>query len=127
MRLSKSEIQKQIEDLVNVASAPQTLEALKQLADAPEGRRSAVAEEFTSPKALAAKGVEIPDGMRVSLRTFEAATDKTLSWYTYDSATGREMIHDPDALPLGTTICASVGFFVCVSVGREFGDNDEQQ
>lgn len=128
---SQSEIKRQIEELTNFASAQPTLEALQKVSDAPEADRSRLAEELVTPKALAAKGVPLPKDTRVSLRVFEKPTNKSLGAYTYNTATGEQALTGKQAFEKqasaakarSITVCASAGYFICVSVG---GDTSSQ-
>lgn len=127
MHLSQAEMKRQIEQLTEIASAPETLQALKKMSDAPEDQRSRLAEELVTPKALAAKGVTMPEDIRMSLRVFEEPTNKSLGAYTYDTATGEQSAETPGFAPESTTVCVSAGVYICVSVGRSTGDDKEQK
>jgi len=85
---------------------------IEELERTPEDQRVAVAQNLACREELERRGVPLPEGFRITLRSFE---DPNARWPL------QEVAIDPPALqPRNSwTVCGSLGYIACVTVGRE--------
>lgn len=111
-RQSSDAISDQIKLLTQISTHPALRQILSEIQKAPAEQRLATAERIASVDALAAKGVEIPKGLKISTRYFENPNAVVR---------GDVMMNPkPDLMrAAGGTLCVSVGEIICVSYGWE--------
>jgi hypothetical protein len=145
-RPTKDELLEQTHRLTEFVSHPVLLEELRDLERVPESRRLEEAQRRLSLQALSAKGVPVPDGIRITLRYFENPETRLVTSLATSSQEGlrepniiQELASNPrlfaelsrshpevvtelasKTLAPDLTACISAGYFVCVSVGRKF-------
>ena len=66
-----SEVREQLADLAQVVSNPQFTAIINEIEQAPEAERVDTASRLASVAELEARGIPIPQGMRVTTRWFE--------------------------------------------------------
>lgn len=115
--LSPERIVQAGEELVRVVTSPQYLEAAAEVNALPVEQRLEAVKELLSVEALRARGLEIPEGLRISPRWFEPPTAGVLSADSADSAESEVLAHG--AAPATSTLCISVGTVLCVSYGSD--------
>jgi hypothetical protein len=101
--------------LSEVASHPEFTRMLREIERAPEAERVAKATQLASVDELAKRGVPIPDGFRLTTRFFENPEA---------AVRGDVAVTLPEPTPgvapeARTTVCGSIGYIVCGSVGGE--------
>jgi len=110
------DIQSITERLRQVVSHPEFLKVLREIEQAPSPERLTVAQQLATPTALAQRGIPIPQDFRVTTRIFEQPSAATIQAVTLSEE--GQPTPPPAELATGPiTICASVGFIVCASVG----------
>jgi hypothetical protein len=67
------------QELSTTVMHPEFLKAIEEISSLPEAQYSQAVFTQLTPQALAARGVPIPEGLRVSTRYFENPDDRTLS------------------------------------------------
>jgi hypothetical protein len=118
--LSPERIVQAGEELVRVVTSPQYLEAAAEVNALPVEQRLEAVKELLSVEALRARGLEIPEGLRISPRWFEPPTAGVLSADSADSADSAESeVLAHGAAPATSTLCISVGTVLCVSYGSD--------
>lgn len=101
-----------------VATRPEFVQILREIHSAPESERLSTAERLASLEELRARGLDLPEGSRITTRYFEEPVgDIGGSLLLSTETTAAEPISGVSASH--TTICYSVGAIVCVSVGHE--------
>ncbi|WP_142215263.1 hypothetical protein [Streptomyces sp. SLBN-118] len=101
--------------LAEVASHPEFTKILKEIEQTPESERLAKATRLASVDELTRRGIPVPEGFRLTTRYFENPS----------SVTRGDVAVTLPQLPAGgdelerITVCASVGYIVCASVGGE--------
>jgi len=141
--MSAGALEDQIQRLSQVASHPAVIAAIKELGELPEGERLNAAREIATPQALQERGVPLPDGFRVTTRYFEepgtqiqnqiklgemgapsvvddlqrSAPDVLETIYRSRPDIYGELEGIPSQTATALTVCGSVGYIVCVSVG----------
>lgn len=109
-RVTKS----QIDELSKVVRHPGFQQMMHDIEEAPASQRPQVAQRLATRQALSKRGVPLPDDFRITLRWFEDADGaNTLAESVLPPAMGRR----PSETLARPTICASVGFIVCASIG----------
>jgi hypothetical protein len=109
------EVSAEIETLAKLTASPQFLSLIEEIQYASEPERLVAARRLATVDELHRRGVPIPEGTRFTTRYFENRPDGTR---------GIEQLIDTTeaaADEIGTwTLCASVGYIVCVTVGHNF-------
>jgi hypothetical protein len=95
--------------LIPVVTHQGFLDLLREIEEAPPKEKTEVASRLASVDALRARGVAIPEDFRVSMRWFEDPLTASVKPGT--------QIHFGQVRPAEGSVCASAGFFVCVSIG----------
>lgn len=117
--LDPEQLAAQVEAISSVATRPEFVEILQEIHGAPESERVATAERLASIGELRSRGVDLPQGSRLTTRYFENPTAEvggSLRLST-EVAAASEPISGVSASH--TTICFSVGAIICVTVGHE--------
>lgn len=106
LRFDVETVARQIGQLV---AHPQYQALIDELERAPEHERENLARRIATRDGLLQRGIELPKGFRLTLRWFE---DPDTSWPVKE-------VSDEAAMPAlaGWSVCGSVGFVVCASVG----------
>lgn len=102
------ELKQQAATLSDVVRHPGFVSIVQELEDTPPEQRDAKAAELASIDNLRARGVPIPEGMRLTTRWFENPEEGAKS--------DGELVGHAEQVP-GLTICGSLGWFLCISVG----------
>jgi hypothetical protein len=112
--------------LAAITAHPAFLEMLSEIEAQPEGQRMAKAEQLASVSELQRRGVPVPPGLRLTTRYFEnpGQAQRTEQLLHLNEMVGTGAASQPPGGPMQTglrtvTVCASGGFFFCVSVGAE--------
>lgn len=109
--LSPASMRDASEELIRVVTSPEYLSLAAEINALPQAERFAATQARLTPEALRARGLEIPEALRISPRWFEPPQDGVL---TADDV----LAHSQAVAPVkGGTICVSVGEIVCVSYG----------
>jgi hypothetical protein len=112
---SPQEIGTWSQELSAAVMHPEFLKALEEVLSLPEAQRSQAVFTQLAPQALAARGVPVPQGMRVSTRFFENPDDRTMS------AAGVEMVEPDvaDVLPPSPPngVLPPTRYNVCITLG----------
>jgi hypothetical protein len=128
--------------LAELAGNPTLLGELKSLEAVPEDRRLREAERRLDPEALRNRGVPLPEHTRIALRYFENPETRIVSAVGVGSLEGlrkpnivQEIAGNPRLFAelsrthpevlnelarvrgLGSSVCVSVGFIACLSIG----------
>lgn len=98
-----------------VATHPAFIALLDEIRAAPESDRLATAERLANLEELRARGLELPAGSRLTTRYFEDPYAALAGSVKVDSENVTDI--GPDKA-VGSTICYSLGFFACVTVGH---------
>jgi hypothetical protein len=118
-------LRQQIEALNSIVADPVMLSMLKDIHQAPVPERLRVATEVANLERLRERGLAVPEGMRVTTRYFEApqatARADILVDTTEDTAAAGSEASVGSAQ--AASVCVSLGFFVCASVGSSTGDD----
>lgn len=114
---STEELREKIETLSRIASEPAFLEILAEIESAPEAERLAVATRLARLQTLGRRGLNVPAGTRLTTRYFEAPQAATRGDVRIDAAG----IVDRAEEAAAPTVCVSVGYIVCVTVGDTVG------
>ncbi|MFE4023243.1 hypothetical protein ACFXPZ_38600 [Streptomyces sp. NPDC059101] len=69
--LQAEKIREITQQIVDIVTSPQFVEAVRAVSSAPEDQRLLEGSRRLSPQALRQQGIELPDGMRMSSRYFE--------------------------------------------------------
>ncbi|WP_206269288.1 hypothetical protein [Streptomyces alfalfae] len=99
--------------LAEVASHPEFTQMLREIEESPDSERLATATRLASVDELTARGIPVPEGFRLTTRYFENPASVTRG----DVATS--LPEPPEEDLARATVCASVGYIVCASVGGE--------
>jgi len=102
-------IVKMTNDVAKVVSHPNFLKMMEQMNSLPAAERQSEAEEIAKLGTLVKYGIQIPHGLRVSLRSFEDP----------NTVPTTRAIPRPGADIKPITVCVSAGLIVCVSVGGD--------
>jgi hypothetical protein len=128
----------ELDTLAKLASSQEFLGLVKDIRDASESDRPAVAKQLATISELAKRGVQVPPEMRLTLRYFEERPDKTVTAVVTDtnvlpagpqlgsSPTGPVATSPSPPPPLvagGWTVCATTGastggVISCASIGK---------
>jgi len=105
-RFDVETVARQIGELV---THPQYQAIIEELERAPEHERGDIARRVATREELIRRGIPLPDGFRVALRWFE---DPDTRWPVTE-------VMDRPVVPVQAnwTVCGSVGFYLCASVG----------
>jgi hypothetical protein len=115
-----SEVQQQIDDLAQVVRHPQFSALIMEIQGTPEEERAETASRLASISELEERGIPIPQGLRITTRWFEKPElergqgERLLAEATVD----RRRTTPPEGSE-ELTVCGSVGYIVCGSVGGE--------
>jgi hypothetical protein len=96
--------------LSTIASHPEFVKILQEIEQAPSDERGNVAKELANVEAMAERGIPVPDTFRATTRVFEDP----------DAPLGAKPTLPPPPRPPTAevaTICLSLGFIICASVG----------
>jgi hypothetical protein len=88
---------------------------MMKLKETPKGNRLALASQILTPTALAAQGVNLPTGMRITSRYFEPGSPEIME-VTEEGATLAQVSTLPGALGAWGCACGG-GFTVCAGAG----------
>jgi hypothetical protein len=115
------EMAQQAAALVAVTTSPAFLEILHEIEAEPEAQRMQKAQQLATVDTMRARGIPVPAGVRLTTRYFEdpAATQINAQLVSGGPAESAPIVGGPSPRP-SAAVCVSGGFFVCVSVGREF-------
>lgn len=126
MSLDPSELEQHIDEVARLAAHPAMLEALAEIQAAEPADRLEVARRVADRDALAKRGLDVPPDFRIALREFEdpietgSVTEQVISEPAAAAPHPRPHPHPhPPKNGGGTTICGSVGYFVCASIGHK--------
>jgi len=101
--------QEMMRELTDTVSHPEFDKLVREIEDQPENDRLAYAQKFATPQELKKRGVPLNDQFRICIRMFE---DNDAPSTTYDK------IFSSSPVQVGSwTICASLGYILCVTVG----------
>lgn len=101
-----------MEQLTTTVSHPEFENLINEIEAQPEDRRLEWTRENATVEKMKEKGIPILDGFRVCVRLFEDSDKPTEKYDTIQITTPKVV---------GTwTVCASLGFYLCVSVGYSF-------
>jgi hypothetical protein len=100
------------DQLARIVSHPGFTELVKEIEEAPDGDRMAAAQRLATVQELERRGVEAPEGLRITTRYFEDPDSQLRG----DIATDQSGTHSDVA---SGTLCTSLGFFACVSYGEQ--------
>lgn len=114
---SSYEILRQINEIAAVTSNPQFIAMVREIEQAPDKERLQVARRLATVKELRARGVPVPDDLRLTLRYFEPRPDGSLANEVVTEHASPLRGGGPERLKVN--ICASVGVVVCASAGCE--------
>ena len=109
--LSPEDLRAASEALVKVVTSPQYLAIAAEINALPEEEREAATLRLLTVDALRERGLEVPEGLRISPRWFEPPE------VGLASDTAEVLAHNSVPVP-PPTVCVSVGFIVCVSYGQ---------
>lgn len=115
-------VEEQITDLSKVVSHPQFIALLTEIEEAPEEERVDVASRLASVAELEARGIPIPQNMRLTTRWFENVEldrgrgERLLAEATAD----RRRTIPPGGEEIPIHVCGSLGQWVCGTVGTTF-------
>jgi hypothetical protein len=106
------------ERLNEVVTHPEFINIIHKIESTPLGERMEFVSKHVTPTALTEKGIPMPEGFRITTRVFDDP-GITAAQYTEDKDV---MVPTRGRPPRvggsgGTTLCASLGFFLCVSIG----------
>jgi len=101
-------IARQIGELV---SHPQYQAMIRELEQADEDERSSLALRLATPDELRRRGIELPPGFRITLRWFENSENP---WPITEVEE-----QSPFTRIAGWTVCGSVGYIACATVGYQ--------
>lgn len=116
----------QVGHLVSVVTQPAFRRLIKEVEGTPSEQRLEAATRLATVDNLRARGVSIPQGLRLSMRWFEndpGITHGSLTGtpeapaVTKEAAAPEAAAAEAAMIPAGLTICLSLGFFICASVG----------
>lgn len=106
MAMTKQEMMRELTETV---SHPQFDSLVREIEEQPQDNRLAYAQRFATPEELRRRGVPLDDQFRICIRMFE---DRDAPSVTYDR------IFSSGPIQAGAwTICASLGYILCVTVG----------
>ncbi len=130
----------ELDTLSKLASTPEFLGLVKDIGDANDANRPAVAKELATINELAKRGVKVPPEMRLTLRYFEERPDKSVTAVVTDTnvlpptppmappSPSGPLAASPAPLPHGViasgwTVCATTGantggVISCASIGK---------
>lgn len=109
--LSPAHVRTASEALIDVITSPQYLGVAAEINALPEEEREAATFRLLTVDELRKRGLQIPDGLRVSPRWFEPPEAGR------DADSAEVLAHD--AAAAGDTWCVSVGVIACISHGVE--------
>jgi hypothetical protein len=107
-KFEEDDVIQQTEKLVGVVTSEPFKEIVTELANYPEAERKSRATQMLTVDSLRARGVQIPEGLRISSRIFERPGDGA-------TAPGLDVVAHGDQTPMG--FCVSLGQWLCVSWG----------
>lgn len=115
-KVREDDIRDQVTTLGEIVSNPKFVNILEELEEASAEERPHVLRRIASVDTFREYGIPTPEGLRVAPRVFEKtdAATRTGEYAPYES--GDVMQTTAPAPMMG--LCASVGFYVCVSYGR---------
>jgi hypothetical protein len=99
-----TKLKKITDEMIEAISHPAYVAAMNTMKKTPMDQRLSVASKILTPDALKAKGVPLPDGMRISSRYFEPGNPVVIN---IDELGAR--IAGPDVGPMGAWACACGG------------------
>lgn len=102
--------------LTAITTHPAILEMLREVEAVPEPQRMQKAEQLATVDAMKARGIPVPAGVRLTTRYFEDPNAPQIQAQIVSGGPAEPVAAMVQAA--GTSICASLGFFFCVSVGR---------
>ncbi len=105
--------QEAIEAIAAIASHPEFTNLIREIEAQPESDRRHYAECVATVEEFAKRRIPTPKGLRVTTRYFEAPGASTTEMVKLSDRLGEPVA----AGRLRASVCASVGFVVCVSVG----------
>jgi hypothetical protein len=111
--LSPDHIREASEALIRVVTSPQYLTVAAEINSMPPDERHQATMELMTVEGLRSRGLQVPDGLRISPRWFEPPEAGLLAESAEVLAHGATNPNDPS----GGTTCVSVGEIVCVSHG----------
>jgi hypothetical protein len=117
---NKQKIAELSSQLNQVVAHPEFIGLLEELEGLPAESRKQFVRERMNVNALKQKGVPVRPELRAVVRVFEnphAAVINSEAVFTSDSATPRMEEESMDLARAGT-LCASLGFILCVSYGE---------
>lgn len=115
--LDADKLTQQAITLSKMAAHPGFLAILDEIGQTPEADRLKAAERLATVDNLRSKGVPIPDEFRLTTRYFENPQASLVSSVQVDTV--KPAGADDDDFASGLTICGSVGYIVCGSVGGQ--------
>lgn len=113
----RKQVNEQIATLSKIVAQPEVKEILNEILEAPADQRLDVARRVATTRALAAKGVKIPKGFKITTRYFEEPPSEA-------AVVGGVVIEGRNtATRQAGTLCISLGAGVvvygCLSYGEE--------
>jgi hypothetical protein len=103
--------QEMMKHLTETVSHPEFDKLVREIDAQPEYNKLEYTEEHATVKEMKKRGIPLLDGFRICVRRFEDSDVATPEFDTID-------IVGAPIKPKGTwTVCASLGYFLCVSVG----------
>lgn len=101
------------DEMIAAISHPAYVAAMNKMKKTPMDQRLSVASKILTPAALKAKGVLLPEGMRISSRYFEPGDPTVI---TIDDFGARIARHDPGATAAWACACGGAAT-VCGGAG----------
>jgi hypothetical protein len=112
-----AEVREHIQTLAGLVAQPQFATLLEEIEKAPEDDRPEVAQRLATVSALRERRIPVPEGLRITTRVFENPDDPRIlaTSIVDDRAPGAAA----DLVAARPTLCVSIGFIVCVTIGDE--------
>lgn len=108
--------------LAAVVSHPEFSKMLQEIEAKPGEERMKFAKIIATPKELARRGIPMPEGFRITTRIFEAPGASVVRAVKIDE----DILGADGKTAYATTICASLGFILCVTVGHTTQESPEE-
>ncbi len=112
-KLRKMTKEQMMEQLTETVSHPQFDALVHEIDDQPSENRLNYAKQNATISEMQSRGIPIPEGFRICVRMFEDNNESSVNFDKIDISAVK-----PPEDEAKWTICASLGFYFCVSVGR---------
>lgn len=113
-------LQTYAQQVAETMTHPELLAILEEIHKEPtREKRKAKARELATVQELCKRGVPLPKTSRIAIRTFEDPTNPKFDDFLSPAGPG------PSEEAPTTTVCASIGYIICASIGNVVNEPDD--